>query len=84
MGHYFPIVYVRGYAMTQGEVEQTFNMPHYGFNLGSTQFKLSAGNDPEMYIFESPVVRLIKDEGYADSFNRFVTPYNLPKHDSII
>lgn len=83
MGQYFPIVYVRGYAMTPGEVEQTFNMPHYGFNLGSTQFKLSAGHDPKMYIFESPVVRLMKDEGYADSFNRFVTPYNLPVAGSV-
>lgn len=69
----YPIIYVRGYAMTQSEVESTFNMPYYGFNLGSTQFKLTAGTKPKMHIFESPVVRLLKEEGYQDSFGRFVT-----------
>ena len=32
---YFPVVYIRGYAMTEEEVEDTFNKPYYGFNLGS-------------------------------------------------
>lgn len=47
---YYPISYVRSYAMTQSEVESTFNMPYYGFNLGSTQFKLTAGTEPKMHI----------------------------------
>jgi hypothetical protein len=40
MAEPFPIVYVRGYAMTANEVEDTFNSPYYGFNLGATQIKL--------------------------------------------
>jgi len=80
---YYPIVYVRGYAMTQSEVESTFNMPYYGFNIGSTQFKLSAGTEPKMNIFESPVLRLVKEESYQDSFGRFVDPRNRPIAGSV-
>ena len=80
MANYYPIIYVRGYAMTQSEVESTFNMPYYGFNLGSTQFKLAAGTEPQMHIFESPVVRLLKEENYQDSFGRFVDPHRVERH----
>ena len=83
MASYYPIVYVRGYAMTQSEVESTFNMPYYGFNIGSTQFKLSAGTEPKMNIFESPVLRLVKEESYQDSFGRFVDPRNRPIAGSV-
>lgn len=87
MAEYFPIVYVRGYAMTADEVEETFNSPYYGFNLGSTKIKLVNrqldSNQFQMLIFESPVVRLIKDEEYLDSFNRFVSATNEPIPDSV-
>lgn len=83
MPNYFPIIYVRGYAMTDSEVESTFNNPYYGFNLGSTQYKLSAAADPKMHIFESPVIRLMKDEVYRDSFNRYVDSENRPIAGSI-
>jgi len=83
VANYYPIIYVRGYAMTQSEVESTFNMPYYGFNLGCTQFKLAAGTEPKMHIFESPVVRLIKEENYQDSFGRFVDPRNRPIAGSV-
>ena len=33
---YFPIIYVRGYAMTEGERDETAADPFCGFNLGST------------------------------------------------
>ena len=78
MPNYYPIVYVRGYAMTETEVESTFNNPYYGFNLGSTQYKLTAASDPKMRIFESPVIRLMKDDNYRDSFNRYVDSENRP------
>ena len=78
-----PIVYIRGYAMGSGEVEATFNMPYYGFNLGSTQVRVARDEKPSMRIFESPVVRLIKDEGYLDAFNRFVDSRNSPIPDSV-
>ena len=31
---YYPIIYVRGYAGTSGEVEDTVSDPYMGFNLG--------------------------------------------------
>ncbi len=79
----YPIVYIRGYAMTQGEVEATFNSPFYGFEQGSTQYKLGSDSRPDMHIFESPLVRLIEDEGYVNSFNRYVSPTNEPLRDSV-
>lgn len=83
MADFYPIVYVRGYAMRESEVEDTFNKPYYGFNLGSTQFRLSADETPTMRIFESPVVRLIKQERYVDSFNRFLDRKNRPVRNSV-
>jgi len=79
----YPIVYVRGYAMTQAEVEETFNMPYYGFNLGSTQVKQARDERADMSVFESPVIRLIKEQGYCDSFRRFVTTRNVPIKDRV-
>lgn len=64
--------------MTQGEVESTFNSPFYGFELGSTQYKLGSDSRPNMHIFESPLVRLIEDEGYVNTFNRYVSSTNEP------
>jgi hypothetical protein len=34
---YHPIIYVRGFAGTQGEIEETVGDPYMGFNLGSTE-----------------------------------------------
>lgn len=33
----YPIIYVRGYAMTQSEIEATVATPYMGFNLGATK-----------------------------------------------
>jgi pimeloyl-ACP methyl ester carboxylesterase len=79
----YPIVYIRGYAMSSDAIEDTFNKPYYGFNIGSTQVKLATDKGSTMRIFESPVVRLIKDENYVDSFNRFVDNQNHPIKNSI-
>jgi hypothetical protein len=83
MAQPYPIVFIRGYAMTEREVEDTFNRPYYGFEAGSTQVKLGSDAKPEMYIFESPIIRLIKEEGYTDSFNRFVDWANNPIASSV-
>lgn len=83
MAEHYPIVYIRGYAMTDGEVEDTFNKPYYGFNLGSTQYRQGRHEKPVMRIFESPIIRLIKDERYVDSFNRFVDANNNPIAKSV-
>ncbi|MDZ7734760.1 MAG: hypothetical protein U5P41_00315 [Gammaproteobacteria bacterium] len=36
---YYPIVYVRGYAGSRGEVEATVADPYMGFNLGSMKVR---------------------------------------------
>jgi len=65
---YWPIIYVRGYAMTAGEVEETVATPYMGFNLGSTKLRQRWTGDLEPYVFESPVVRLMKDHDYVDVY----------------
>jgi pimeloyl-ACP methyl ester carboxylesterase len=79
----YPIIYVRGYAMTAKDVEETFNLPYYGFNLGSTQFRQGMGRDPEMHIFESPVIRLMKDHDYVDAFGLYATSQGDPIQNSV-
>ncbi|NGZ09423.1 MAG: hypothetical protein CV088_08540 [Nitrospira sp. LK70] len=65
-----PIIYVRGYAMTEGEIDETTADPFCGFNLGSTVFRATPDKErpPRKFIFESPVVRLGSDFGYTDVF----------------
>jgi hypothetical protein len=65
---YFPIIYIRGYAMTQAAVEDTVADPYMGFNIGSTKIRQLYTQETVRHIFESPLVRLMKDEGYADIF----------------
>jgi hypothetical protein len=36
---FYPIIYVRGYAMKQSEIEDTVATPYMGFNLGSTKIR---------------------------------------------
>ena len=36
-----PIIYVRGYAMTQAEIEDTVADPYMGFNIGRVGFVIS-------------------------------------------
>lgn len=65
---YYPIVYIRGYAGSEAEVEDTVATPYMGFNLGSTKLRQGWTGDIERYVFESPLIRLIKDQGYTDIF----------------
>lgn len=65
---YYPIIYLRGYAATQGLVEDTVADPYMGFNLGSTKIRQIHTRDIARFIFESPLVRLMKDEGYSDIY----------------
>jgi hypothetical protein len=67
---FHPIIYVRGYAMTQGEIDETTADPFCGFNLGSTTYRATPDKDKpaRKFIFESPVVRLRSDFGYSDVF----------------
>jgi PGAP1-like protein len=65
---YYPIVYVRGYAMTQREIDATVATPYMGFNLGATKARQDWRGQVRRHIFESCLVRLMKDYGYRDTF----------------
>lgn len=65
---YYPIVYVRGYAGSQTGVENTVATPYMGFNEGSTKLRQVVTQDVQRHIFESPLIRLMKDHGYEDTY----------------
>lgn len=67
---FHPIIYVRGYAMTEREQDETTADPFCGFNLGSTVYRATPEKDKpaKKFIFESPVLRLMSDYGYADIY----------------
>lgn len=65
---YLPIIYIRGYAGTQAEVEDTVATPYMGFNLGSTKLRQLSTGEVRRHIFESPLIRLMKDHGYTDIY----------------
>ena len=65
---YHPIIYVRGFAATQGEIEETVADPYMGFNIGSTKTRMAWTGDVKRFYFESPLVRLMSDHGYSNVF----------------
>lgn len=65
---YHPIIYVRGFAATQGEIEETVADPYMGFNIGSTKSRVAWTGDVKRFYFESPLVRLMSDHEYEDVF----------------
>jgi hypothetical protein len=65
---FHPIIYVRGFAATQGEIEETVSDPYMGFNIGSTKSRVAWTGDVRRFYFESPLVRLMGDHKYEDVF----------------
>lgn len=65
---HYPIIYVRGYAATMSEIEDTVATPYMGFNLGSTKLRQDHAGKPAKFIFESPLIRLIKDFKYENCY----------------
>ena len=65
---FYPIIYVRGYAMTPSEIAATVATPYMGFNLGSTKVRQAWDGAIQRRVFESPLVRLMKDWGYRDIY----------------
>ncbi len=67
---FYPIIYVRGYAMTPAEIDETSADPFCGFNLGSTVYRAvpDKTRQPRKYIFESPVIRLASDFDYSNVY----------------
>lgn len=67
---FYPIIYVRGYAGTTSEVENTVADPYMGFNLGSTKVRQLWTGNVQRHYFESALVRLMKDHSYRDVYSR--------------
>ncbi|MEY2488252.1 MAG: hypothetical protein QOC70_194 [Verrucomicrobiota bacterium] len=65
---FHPIIYVRGFAATQGEIEETVADPYMGFNVGSTKARMVWSGELKRFYFESPLVRLMSDHKYDDVF----------------
>ena len=65
---YYPIIYVRGYAGNDTEIEDTVAEPYMGMNLGSTKFRQLWDGSVRRHYFESPLLRLIKDYDYGDVY----------------
>jgi pimeloyl-ACP methyl ester carboxylesterase len=65
-----PIIYIRGYAGTSSAVESAVDSPYYGFNDGSSRIRVNGRGDPEMHLFESPLIRLMREHGFSDVFVR--------------
>lgn len=76
---YYPIVYVRGYAMTAAEREETFHDTYYGF--AATSVEKRQAPPPEYFeadMFEGQLIRFMKMRGYgyADAVNRGVEVFH--------
>ena len=65
---YFPIIYVRGFAMRPSDIAETVATPYMGFNDGATKKRQRPDGKAVKYFFESPVVRLMKDYDYRDVY----------------
>jgi hypothetical protein len=66
----YPIVYVRGFAATAGEREETFYDTYYGY--AATSVEKRDGIPPnylEPIVFEGQLIRLLKQYGYVDAAN---------------
>lgn len=65
----YPIIYVRGYAMTSGEISDTVETPYMGFERGGTKVRQTWDQKVVRHYFESPIIRLMKDYGYRDVYS---------------
>lgn len=63
----YPIIYVRGYAMTRAEIAETTSTPYMGLECGSTKSRQAWNGAVRKVFFESPIVRLMK-LGYKDIY----------------
>lgn len=65
---FHPIIYVRGFAATQGEIDETVADPYMGFNVGSSKARVAWTGEMRRFYFESPLVRLMSDHEYQDVY----------------
>jgi hypothetical protein len=57
-----PVIYVRGFAGSG--IDEVIDDPFYGFNEGSVHVRVDGTGEPQFHQFESPMLRLMTDEGY--------------------
>lgn len=87
MPHRFPIIYIRGYAMTVSERNDTAADPFCGFNVGSTLYRAADNVDkrPAKFVFESPLVRLASEyqyqHVYQDGYDIMDPDWTAPRDD---
>lgn len=65
-----PIIYIRGYAGSSSAVERAVESPYNGFNDGSSKVRVEADGRPGLHLFESPLIRMLKEHDYEDYFVR--------------
>ncbi|WP_209313731.1 alpha/beta hydrolase [Blastococcus sp. TF02A-35] len=60
-----PIIYVRGFAGGTSGIDKAVDDPFYGFNEGSVHVRVGMDSRPHFYQFESPLLRLLTEQGYV-------------------
>ncbi|MCW1916660.1 hypothetical protein OJ996_23945 [Luteolibacter sp. GHJ8] len=63
-----PIIYVRGFAASQGEIDEAVADPYMGFNVGATKARRAWSGSFQRFFFGSPLIRLMRDYQYSDVF----------------
>ena len=81
--HFYPIIFVRGFAMRDGDIEKAVAEPFSGFENGSTLLRQGVGDDIVPFYFESPVIRLITDCGYEDVYQEGREPQEPDDFDDL-
>ena len=66
---FHPIIYVRGFAATMSEIEETVADPFMGFNIGSTKARRLDDGTLQSFYFESPLVRFFSEHHYDDVYD---------------
>src|ERR1035437_1778489 len=67
MPGYYPIIYVRGFAFRDSEIDETSDDPTNGFNLGAPHARQGRGERVLKLRFRGPFVRLMTEHAYTDS-----------------
>ncbi|KOC91464.1 hypothetical protein [Winslowiella iniecta] len=71
MTHRYPIIYIRGFTMTEAERNKTVADPFCGFNYGSTLYRAAESKQQraDKFFFESPLVRLSTEYQYQPVYH---------------
>jgi hypothetical protein len=79
-----PIVYLRGFAGGDGEIDETTADPFNGFNVGSVLTRTGWTGDAARHVFESPVLRLTQPPfNYRLTFSDGVRGLNTEAKDEL-